>query len=132
MWNWRARSEGIDMIVGGHTQNPACMKAENVLDRAYVPGSDCTPDRQNGTWVVQAHEWGKYVGRADFTYKQRRVQAGEIRADPHQPQKTGQRRRTARPALVTYTPEIAETAEMLQHAQAFPGIRSAKADDGSR
>ena len=63
--------KGIDMIVGGHTQNPACMKAENVLDRAYVPGSDCKPDRQNGTWVVQAHEWGKYVGRADFTYKQR-------------------------------------------------------------
>jgi 5'-nucleotidase/UDP-sugar diphosphatase len=26
----------------------------------------CQPDRQNGTWIVQAHEWGKYVGRADF------------------------------------------------------------------
>jgi len=55
--------------VGGHTQNPACMKAENVLDRAYVPGADCRPDRQNGAWIVQAHEWGKYVGRADFEYR---------------------------------------------------------------
>lgn len=60
---------GIDLVVGGHTQNPACMKAENVLDRAYVPASDCKPDRQNGTWIVQAHEWGKYVGRADFEYR---------------------------------------------------------------
>ncbi|MEY3124144.1 MAG: hypothetical protein RLZZ573_664 [Pseudomonadota bacterium] len=61
--------KGIDLVVGGHTQNPACMKAENVLDRAYVPASDCKPDRQNGTWIVQAHEWGKYVGRADFEYR---------------------------------------------------------------
>ena len=61
--------KGIDLVVGGHTQNPACMKAENVLDRAYVPGTACQPDRQNGTWIVQAHEWGKYVGRADFEYR---------------------------------------------------------------
>jgi len=60
---------GIDLVVGGHTQNPACMKAENVLDRAYVPGAVCQPDRQNGAWIVQAHEWGKYVGRADFEYR---------------------------------------------------------------
>lgn len=61
--------KGIDLIVGGHTQNPVCMKAENVVDTAYVPGTDCRPDRQNGAWIVQAHEWGKYVGRADFTYR---------------------------------------------------------------
>jgi 5'-nucleotidase/UDP-sugar diphosphatase len=59
---------GIDLVVGGHTQNPACMKAENVLDRAYVPGAACQPDRQNGSWIIQAYEWGKYVGRADFEY----------------------------------------------------------------
>jgi 5'-nucleotidase/UDP-sugar diphosphatase len=35
-----------------------------------VPGEACQPDRQNGTWIVQAHEWGKYVGRADFEYRQ--------------------------------------------------------------
>jgi 5'-nucleotidase/UDP-sugar diphosphatase len=60
---------GIDLVVGGHTQNPGCMKAENQLDRAYLPGTACAPDRQNGTWIVQAHEWGKYVGRADFAYR---------------------------------------------------------------
>jgi 5'-nucleotidase / UDP-sugar diphosphatase len=61
--------KGIDLIVGGHSQNPACMKAENVLDKEYVPGTECRPDRQNGAWIVQAHEWGKYVGRADFEYR---------------------------------------------------------------
>ncbi len=61
--------KGLDLVVGGHTQNPACMKAENVIDREYVPGSACKPERQNGTWIVQAHEWGKYVGRADFEFR---------------------------------------------------------------
>jgi 5'-nucleotidase / UDP-sugar diphosphatase len=58
--------KGLDLIVGGHSQNPVCMKAENQRNDAYVPGQPCAPDRQNGAWIVQAHEWGKYVGRADF------------------------------------------------------------------
>ncbi|HCW48153.1 MAG TPA: bifunctional UDP-sugar hydrolase/5'-nucleotidase [Erwiniaceae bacterium] len=59
----------VDLIVGGHSQDPVCMAKENVKQVDYVPGSPCVPDRQNGTWIVQAHEWGKYVGRADFTFK---------------------------------------------------------------
>lgn len=59
----------LDMIVGGHSQNPVCMASENHRQVDYVPGSPCVPDRQNGTWIVQAHEWGKYVGRADFTFR---------------------------------------------------------------
>ncbi|WP_281645365.1 bifunctional UDP-sugar hydrolase/5'-nucleotidase UshA [Parendozoicomonas sp. Alg238-R29] len=48
-----ARSvDGIDLIVGGHSQDPLF-----------------EPDLQNGTYIVQAHEWGKYVGRADFEFK---------------------------------------------------------------
>ena len=60
---------GLDLVVGGHSQNPVCMAAENVRNEAYIPGGACQPDRQNGTWIVQAHEWGKYVGRADFVYR---------------------------------------------------------------
>ncbi len=59
----------LDMIVGGHSQDPVCMASENKKQVDYVPGTPCAPDRQNGTWIVQAHEWGKYVGRADFTFK---------------------------------------------------------------
>ncbi|MFO1328495.1 MAG: bifunctional UDP-sugar hydrolase/5'-nucleotidase UshA [Rubrivivax sp.] len=70
-----ARSvKGLDLIVGGHSQNPVCMLAENRRNEAYVPGTPCAPDRQNGTWIVQAHEWGKYVGRADFE-----LSGGQIR-----------------------------------------------------
>jgi 5'-nucleotidase / UDP-sugar diphosphatase len=65
--------KGLDLIVGGHSQNPVCMSAENKRNEAYVPGQACAPDRQNGAWIVQAHEWGKYVGRADFV-----VQAGKV------------------------------------------------------
>jgi 5'-nucleotidase / UDP-sugar diphosphatase len=59
---------GFDLIVGGHSQNPVCMTAENLRNDAYQPGGACKPDQQNGAWIVQAHEWGKYVGRADFEY----------------------------------------------------------------
>jgi len=65
---------GLDLIVGGHSQNPVCMAAENQRVAAYVPGTPCAPDRQNGAWIVQAHEWGKYVGRADFE-----IDAGQVR-----------------------------------------------------
>ena len=58
--------QGLDLVVGGHSQNPVCMRAENQRNDAYRPGEPCAPDRQNGAWIVQAHEWGKYVGRADF------------------------------------------------------------------
>ncbi|MBL7664971.1 MAG: 5'-nucleotidase C-terminal domain-containing protein [Bacteriovoracaceae bacterium] len=42
---------GIDIIVGGHTQKP--------LFEA---------DIQNGTIIVQAYEWGKYLGRIDLEF----------------------------------------------------------------
>ena len=58
----------LDMIVGGHSQNPVCMASPNKRITEYVPGTPCAPDQQNGTWIVQAHEWGKYVGRADFVF----------------------------------------------------------------
>lgn len=50
----------LDMIVGGHSQDPVCMSAENKNYKQvdYVPGTPCAPDNQNGTWIVQAHEWG--------------------------------------------------------------------------
>ena len=104
--------KGIDLVVGGHTQNPACMKAENVLDQAYVPGGECRPDRQNGTWIVQAHEWGKYVGRADFEYRNgefKLVQYKLIPVNLKKPVKGADGKTT----LVHYTQEIAEDKAML-------------------
>ncbi|WP_114969586.1 bifunctional UDP-sugar hydrolase/5'-nucleotidase UshA [Rhodoferax ferrireducens] len=104
--------KGIDLVVGGHTQNPACMKAENVLDRAYVPGTPCQPDRQNGTWIVQAHEWGKYVGRADFEYRNgefKLVKYALIPINLKKPVKAAD----GKTSLLPYAQEIVEDKEML-------------------
>ncbi|WP_371193176.1 bifunctional UDP-sugar hydrolase/5'-nucleotidase UshA [Glaciecola sp. SC05] len=58
----------LDMIIGGHSQEPVCMADENVNDDKFTAGMPCTPDQQNGTWIMQAHEWGKYVGKAEFKF----------------------------------------------------------------
>ena len=60
---------GMDAIFGGHSHTITCMSAPNKVDAQYQPTDECNPDRQNGTWIMQAAEWGKYVGRADFEYK---------------------------------------------------------------
>lgn len=59
----------LDMIVGGHSQEPVCMEAPNVVKKNFAPSDECKPDMQNGTYIVQAHEWGKYVGRADYEFR---------------------------------------------------------------
>lgn len=66
----RSLEEGqLQAIFGGHSQNPVCMEKGTDKPQAdYVPGTECLPDQQKGTWIMQAHEWGKYVGRADFEY----------------------------------------------------------------
>ncbi len=104
--------KGIDLVVGGHTQNPACMKAENVIDAAYVPGAECRPDRQNGAWIVQAHEWGKYVGRADFEYRNGEFKLVKYALIPVNLKKsvTGA---DGKRSQVPYTVAIAEDKDML-------------------
>ncbi|WP_429040776.1 bifunctional UDP-sugar hydrolase/5'-nucleotidase UshA [Aeromonas media] len=60
----------LDAIIGGHSQNPVCMEPGTPDKYAdFKPGDNCLPDQQNGTWIMQAHEWGKYVGRAQFDYQ---------------------------------------------------------------
>ncbi len=56
---------GIDVVVGGHSQNPLFQ-----------------PDEQNGTLILQAHEWGKYVGRLDFVFKNGDIVWSEYRLIP--------------------------------------------------
>lgn len=50
------QAKGIDLIVGGHTQKPLF-----------------EPDIQNGTIIVQAYEWGKYVGKVDLEITDKKV-----------------------------------------------------------
>lgn len=64
----------LDAIIGGHSQNPVCMEPDTNNYADFNPGDECKPDQQNGTYIMQAHEWGKYVGRADFE-----VTGGEVK-----------------------------------------------------
>ena len=102
----------LAMIVGGHSQNPVCMAAENKKQVDYVPGTPCAPDRQNGIWIVQAHEWGKYVGRADFEFRNGEMKLVHYQLIPINLKKkivydNGDSER------VLYAPEIPENAQML-------------------
>ena len=117
--------KGIDLVVGGHSQNPTCMKAENVRDDAYVPGTPCAPDRQNGTWIVQAHEWGKYVGRADFTYRNGEFKLVHYALIPINLKKTVQGA-DGKPAKAFYTSEIAEDPAMLAVLTPYQNIGQEK------
>ncbi|EAM6754108.1 bifunctional UDP-sugar hydrolase/5'-nucleotidase [Salmonella enterica subsp. enterica serovar Tennessee] len=102
----------LAMIVGGHSQDPVCMASENKKQVNYVPGTPCAPDKQNGIWIVQAHEWGKYVGRADFEFRNGEMKMGNYQLIPVNLKKkvTWDNGKSER---VLYTPEIAENPQML-------------------
>ncbi|EBW4676223.1 bifunctional UDP-sugar hydrolase/5'-nucleotidase [Salmonella enterica subsp. salamae] len=102
----------LAMIVGGHSQDPVCMASENKKQANYVPGTPCAPDKQNGIWIVQAHEWGKYVGRADFEFRNGKMKMVNYQLIPVNLKKkvTWDNGKSER---VLYTPEIAENPQML-------------------
>ncbi|EDU9617950.1 bifunctional UDP-sugar hydrolase/5'-nucleotidase [Salmonella enterica subsp. enterica serovar Haifa] len=102
----------LAMIVGGHSQDPVCMASENKKQVNYVPGTPCAPDKQNGIWIVQAHEWGKYVGRADFEFRN-----GEMKMVNYQLIPVNLKKKVTwdngKSERVLYTPEITENPQML-------------------
>ncbi|EBM9672217.1 TPA: bifunctional UDP-sugar hydrolase/5'-nucleotidase [Salmonella enterica] len=102
----------LAMIVGGYSQDPVCMASENKKQVNYVPGTPCAPDKQNGIWIVQAHEWGKYVGRADFEFRN-----GEMKMVNYQLIPVNLKKKVTwdngKSERVLYTPEIAENPQML-------------------
>ncbi|HBO38086.1 MAG TPA: bifunctional UDP-sugar hydrolase/5'-nucleotidase, partial [Pasteurellaceae bacterium] len=59
----------FNMIIGGHTHDTVCVDEKGVFVQDYQPSQPCRPDFQNGSWIMQAGEWGKYVGRADFEFR---------------------------------------------------------------
>lgn len=59
----------FDLIIGGHTHDTVCIDDKGQFKAKYTPGEACQPDFQNGSWIVQAGEWGKFLGRADFEFK---------------------------------------------------------------
>lgn len=57
--------DGIHLIVGGHTQKPLF-----------------EPDIQNGSIIVQAYEWGKYVGKVELEFQDGKVTLKDYKLIP--------------------------------------------------
>lgn len=68
------KAKGIDVIVGGHTQKPLF-----------------SPDVQNGTIIVQAYEWGKYVGRIDLEILNKKITLKDYKLIPVNLKNTNQK-----------------------------------------
>jgi len=109
--------KGLDLIVGGHSQDPVCMLGENLRNDAYRPGQPCAPDRQNGTWIVQAHEWGKYVGRADFV-----IDGGQVNLVKYQLVPINLKERAADGRKVLIGEAIPEDAGLRSVLQPFHNV----------
>ena len=109
---------GIDVIVGGHSQDPVCMTSEGTENTAFQPGDPCIPDSQNGTLIMQAHEWGKYVGRADMEYHN-----GELKLVSYQLIPVNLKKKVKNAAgeseRVFVSKEIPEDSEMLALLQPY-------------
>ncbi len=89
------------------------MAGDNRKQVDYVPGTPCAPDRQNGIWIVQAHEWGKYVGRADFEFRN-----GELKLVHYQLIPVNLKKKVEKAdgtsERVYYTQQIAEDPTMMK------------------
>lgn len=98
---------GIDFILGGHTQT------------TVYP-----PDTQNGTKILQANEWGKYLGRIDISYdvdsktivesKYHLIPINQLKAEANQ--FSGEERYQGE-----YLPEDPEMLKVLEHYQSQLG-----------
>lgn len=131
----------FDLIVGGHSHTIVCMNADGTLNTQYQAGETCKPDYRNGTWIVQAGEWGKYVGRADFVFKNGKTKLVNYQLIPINLKKkvkdnTGKEQRQLYQAEI---PADAKLKALLQKYQdqgteklAIPLTQSQGAFDGSR
>ncbi|WP_374930438.1 bifunctional UDP-sugar hydrolase/5'-nucleotidase UshA [Serratia marcescens] len=117
----------LDMIVGGHSQDPVCMAGDNRKQADYVPGTPCSPDRQNGTWIVQAHEWGKYVGRADFEFRNGELTLVHYQLIPVNLKKKVEKA-DGTSERVYYTRQIAEDPAMMKLLTPFQDKGKAQLD----
>ena len=110
-----AVTEGdLQAVVGGHSQNPVCMEPDTDNYADFNPGDDCVPDQKNGTYIIQAHEWGKYVGRADFEYFNNKLHLASYKLIP-----VNLKEKNAEGERVLIGEEIAENSNVLEVLQYY-------------
>ncbi|MBL6988347.1 MAG: 5'-nucleotidase C-terminal domain-containing protein [Bacteriovoracaceae bacterium] len=88
---------GIDIIIGGHTQKP--------LHK---------PQRVGKTTILQAHEWGKYVGRMDLEFLNGKIKIINYRLIPvNLKRKVKAKAKGGKSKRVFIEPEIPKDPKML-------------------
>ena len=101
----------FDMIIGGHSHDPICVDEKGVWIKDYQPTQPCKPDFQNGTWIMPAFEWGKYVGRADFEFKNGELKLVNYQLIPVNLKKKV-KKEDGKTEYVNYAEEIPQDPEM--------------------
>ena len=115
----RALDKGaFDMIIGGHTHDTVCVHEDGSFNDEYQPGDPCTPDTQNGMLIMQAGEWGKYLGRADFSFKNGELKLESYRLIPVNLKKKV-KKDDGSSEYVLYEKEIAADAEVAALLQPY-------------
>ena len=108
----------FDMVLGGHSHDTVCINDDGSFNLQYKPGDACKPAFENGTWIMQAGEWGKYVGRADFEFKN-----GELKLVNYQlvPVNLKDKVKNAegKTEYVLFQEEIPADAELLAHLKTY-------------
>ncbi|HDR1865678.1 TPA: bifunctional UDP-sugar hydrolase/5'-nucleotidase [Pasteurella multocida] len=108
----------FDLIIGGHTHDTVCIDEQGQFKLKYTPGEACKPDFQNGTWIVQAGEWGKYIGRADFEFKNGETKLVKYELIPiNLKQKI--KLEDGKSEYKLYQPEIAEDPAVFAHLKKY-------------
>ncbi|PJG85559.1 bifunctional UDP-sugar hydrolase/5'-nucleotidase UshA [Conservatibacter flavescens] len=108
----------FDMVIGGHTHDTVCVDEKGKIVEDYAPTQACKPDFQNGTWIMQAGEWGKYVGRADFEFKNGELNLVDYTLIPvNLKQKTTNAE--GKSEYVLYENEIPQDAQLMEQLKAY-------------
>lgn len=109
----------FDLIVGGHTHDTLCLDENGQFNPAkYKPTQVCRPDYQNGTWIVQAGEWGRFLGRADFEFKNGETKLVKYELIPiNLKQKI--KKEDGKSEYKLYTNEIAEDQQVFEHLKKY-------------
>ncbi|MCP1772586.1 5'-nucleotidase/UDP-sugar diphosphatase [Neisseria perflava] len=108
----------FDMVVGAHTHDTVCVDKQGVFIKDYQAGQACQPDFQNGTWIMQAGEWGKFVGRADFEFQNGKLTLLNYALIPVNLKKSVKNAQ-GQTEYVLYQPEIPQHKNLAKHLKTY-------------
>ncbi|MFC0308845.1 bifunctional UDP-sugar hydrolase/5'-nucleotidase UshA [Gallibacterium trehalosifermentans] len=108
----------FDIVVGGHTHDTVCINPDGSFNDKFKPGDSCQPLFENGTWIMQAGEWGKYVGRADFSFRNGKLTLEKYQLIPIN-LKHKMKKADGSSEYVLYQEEIPADPKLLAHLQTY-------------